>query len=72
MIDINNLNNENINENRAIICPNTYMKKQDFLKMIDNLPFVSVKSFSFDLITGFLIDSKEDTVEPKGFLIEGR
>ena len=63
IIDVTKLNSIHID---------SYMDKESFIKMLDNLKFTHVKTFDINLITGFEYDAKENKTNPKGFNIEYR
>lgn len=49
------------------IAPCTYLKKEDFINMIQNLNFTHIESASIKFITAFKFDVNDDKVHPKGF-----
>ena len=54
------MNSENITK--------AYVNKEDFIKMIQDLPFDCVSTCSLNLITGFIIDKEnEDQLKPVGY-----
>ena len=53
-----------------IICEKTYIQKQQFIEMLQNLNFVAIEKASIDFITMYQIDVEKNEVEPKGFRIE--
>ena len=61
---------EKIQKEKNIICENTYIQKQQFIEMLQNLNFVAIEKASIDFITMYKIDVEKDEVEPKGFRIE--
>ena len=61
---------EKIQKEKNIICENTYIQKQQFIEMLQNLNFVAIEKASIDFITMYQIDAEKDEVEPKGFRIE--
>ena len=52
------------------IAPGTYLKKEDFINMIQNLNFTHIENASIKFITAFKFDANEDKVYPKGFEIK--
>ena len=63
-------NFEKIQKEKNIICEKTYIQKQQFIEMLQNLNFVAIEKASIDFITMYMIDVEKDEVEPKGFRIE--
>lgn len=61
---------EKIQKEKNIICENTYIQKQQFIEMLQNLNFVAIEKASIDFITMYEIDAEKDEVKPKGFRIE--
>ena len=61
---------EKIQQKNSLICEKTYVKKQQFIEMLQNLNFVAIEKASIDFITMYQIDAEKDTIEPKGFRIE--
>ena len=61
---------EKIQKETNKICENTYIQKQQFIEMLQNLNFVAIEKASIDFITMYKIDVEKDVVEPKGFRIE--
>ena len=61
---------EKIQKEKNIICENTYIQKQQFIEMLQNLNFVAIERASIDFITMFKINAEKDVIEPKGFKIE--
>ena len=61
---------EKIQKEKNIICEKTYIQKQQFIEMLQNLNFVAIEKASIDFITMYQIDAEKDKVEPKGFRIE--
>lgn len=61
---------EKIQKEKNIICEKTYIQKQQFIEMLQNLNFVAIEKASIDFITMYQIDVEKDEVEPKGFRIE--
>ena len=55
---------------KKIICEKTYIQKQQFIEMLQNLNFVAIEKASIDFITMYKIDAEKDEIEPKGFRIE--
>lgn len=49
---------------------NTYIKKADFIKMIENLNFVAIQNCNIDFITAFEYDGKDNKTIPRGFQID--
>ena len=63
-------NFEKIQKEKNIICEKTYIQKQQFIEMLQNLNFVAIESANIDFITMYMIDGEKDVIEPKGFTIE--
>ena len=61
---------EKIQKEKNIICEKTYIQKQQFIEMLQNLNFVAIEKASIDFITMYMIDAEKDEIEPKGFRIE--
>ena len=61
---------EKIQKEKNIICEKTYIQKQQFIEMLQNLNFVAIEKANIDFITMYKIDAEKDEVEPKGFRIE--
>lgn len=61
---------EKIQKEKNIICEKTYIQKQQFIEMLQNLNFVAIEKASIDFITMYMIDGEKDVIEPKGFKIE--
>ena len=61
---------EKIQKETNIICEKTYIQKQQFIEMLQNLNFVAIEKASIDFITMYEIDVEKDEVKPKGFRIE--
>ena len=61
---------EKIQKEKNIICEKTYIQKQQFIEMLQNLNFVAIEKASIDFITMYQIDAEKDEIEPKGFRIE--
>lgn len=61
---------EKIQKEKKYICEKTYIQKQQFIEMLQNLNFVAIEKASIDFITMYNIDVKKDEIEPKGFRIE--
>ena len=61
---------EKIQKEKNIICEKTYIQKQQFIEMLQNLNFVAIEKASIDFITMYQLDAEKDEVEPKGFRIE--
>ena len=59
-----------IQKEKNIICKKTYIQKQQFIEMLQNLNFVAIEKASIDFITMYKIDVEKDEIEPKGFRIE--
>ena len=60
---------EKIQKN-SLICEKTYVQKQQFIEMLQNLNFVAIEKASIDFITMYKINAEKDIIEPKGFRIE--
>ena len=63
-------NFEKIQKENNIICEKTYIQKQQFIEMLQNLNFVAIEKANIDFITMYKIDVEKDEIEPKGFRIE--
>lgn len=61
---------EKIQAKNSLICEKTYIQKQQFIEMLQNLNFVAIEKASIDFITMFKINAEKDEIEPKGFRIE--
>ena len=61
---------EKIQQKNSLICEKTYVQKQQFIEMLQNLNFVAIEKASIDFITMYKIDAEKDIIEPKGFRIE--
>ena len=61
---------EKIQKEKNIICEKTYIQKQQFIEMLQNLNFVAIEKANIDFITMYKIDVEKDEIEPKGFRIE--
>ena len=61
---------EKIQKETNIICEKTYIQKQQFIEMLQNLNFVAIEKASIDFITMYEIDVEKDEIKPKGFRIE--
>ena len=61
---------EKIQQKNSLICEKTYVQKQQFIEMLQNLNFVAIEKASIDFITMYQIDVEKNEVEPKGFRIE--
>ena len=61
---------EKIQKEKNKICENTYIQKQQFIEMLQNLNFVAIEKASIDFITMYQLDVEKDEVKPKGFRIE--
>ena len=61
---------EKIQQKNSLICEKTFVQKQQFIEMLQNLNFVAIEKASIDFITMFKIDAEKDVIEPKGFRIE--
>ena len=60
IIDITKLNQIHID---------SYMTKQDFINMINNMKFTHIKNFDIELITGFEYNAKDNKTLPRGYNI---
>lgn len=47
----------------------SYMSKQDFINMINNMKFTHIKNFDIDLITGFEYDAENNKTLTRGYNI---
>lgn len=54
------------------IALNTYVTKEKFINMLENMNFIAVEKASIDFITMFNLNTEKDTVEPKGYTIDIR
>ena len=61
---------EKIQQKNSLICEKTFIQKQQFIEMLQNLNFVAIESANIDFITMYKIDVEKDVIEPKGFKIE--
>ena len=61
---------ENILQKNSSICEKTYIQKQQFIDMLQNLNFVAIERADINFITMYKIDIEKDVIEPKGFKIE--
>lgn len=61
---------EKIQQKNSLICEKTFIQKQQFIEMLQNLNFVAIESANIDFITMYKIDIEKDVIEPKGFRIE--
>lgn len=61
---------EKIQQKNSLICEKTYIQKQQFIEMLQNLNFVAIEKANIDFITMYKIDVEKDVIEPKGFKIE--
>ena len=61
---------EKIQQKNSLICEKTYIQKQQFIEMLQNLNFVAIEKANIDFITMYKINLEKDVVEPKGFRIE--
>lgn len=61
---------EKIQQKNTLICEKTYIQKQQFIEMLQNLNFVAIERANIDFITMYKIDVEKDVIEPKGFKIE--
>lgn len=49
--------------------PNTYISKEKFVELINNLEFKYVEEADIRFITGFLLDTEKNTLSAKGYKI---
>ena len=61
IIDITKLNQIHID---------SYMTKQDFINMINNMKFTHIKNFDIELITGFEYNAEDNKTLPRGYNIK--
>ena len=61
---------EKIQQKNSLICEKTYIQKQQFIEMLQNLNFVAIERANIDFITMYKINVENDVIEPKGFKIE--
>ena len=61
---------EKIQQKNSLICEKTFVQKQQFIEMLQNLDFVAIEKANIDFITMFKINAEKDEIEPKGFRIE--
>ena len=61
---------EKIQQKNSLICEKTFVQKQQFIEMLQNLNFVAIEKANIDFITMFKINAEKDEIEPKGFRIE--
>lgn len=57
-------------ETRLEGCTNSYITKEDFLKMMETLKFTHIEYANIHLITNYLYDGKDETIKRLGFKIE--
>lgn len=48
----------------------SYIKKENFIELLNNLKFDSIKSARIEFNTGYEYDAKENTTKTRGFEIE--
>ena len=63
-------NFETIQKKNSAICENTYIQKEQFIEMLQNLKFVAIERADINFITMYKLDCEKDTIEPKGFKLE--
>lgn len=52
--------NEEIRDNDLILASReSYLKKEELLKILESLDYIAVKNFSVDCITGFMIEKND-------------
>lgn len=61
---------EHIQQKNMTICKNTYIQKEQFLEMLQNLNFIAIERADITFITMYRIDCEKDIIEPKGFKLE--
>ena len=54
----------------GLIWGKTYIQKQQFIEMLQNLNFVAIEKANIDFITMYKINVEKDVIEPIGFKIE--
>lgn len=60
-IDITKINQPHID---------SYMKKEEFMKILENMRFIGIASASIHFITGFEYDAKNNTTKTLGYDID--
>ena len=68
-MNVENKEFENL-QKRVEGCSNSYITKEDFLKMMETLKFTHIEYANIQLITGYLYDAKDDSIKRLGFKIE--
>ena len=72
MEDKNEMEKEQIifkKEQRDILSPKTYITKEKFVELVSNLNYKYVETADIEFITGFLYNTDEDKISPKGYKI---
>ena len=59
-------------EQRDILSPKTYVTKEKFVELISNLNYKYIESADIEFITGFLLNTEDNTLSPKGYKIDIR
>ena len=59
-------------EQRDILSPKTYITKEKFVELISNLNYKYIESANIEFITGFLLNTENDILSPKGYIIDIR
>ena len=62
------MENEDIIKTKNIdIAPNTYISKDEFIKILTELNFKFIERADIEFITHFKFNAETDEVKPKGF-----
>ncbi len=61
---------EDKKEQRDVLCPKTYITKEKFVELLSNLNYKYIESANIEFITGFLYNTYDDKITPKGYKIE--
>lgn len=48
----------------------SYMSKEEFIKMLENLHFTHIKDYDINVITGFEYNAKDNTTNTRGYNIK--
>lgn len=73
MEDKNEMEKEQImfkKEQRDVLCPKTFITKEKFVELLSNLNYKYIESANIEFITGFLYNTDDDKITPKGYKIE--
>ena len=47
----------------------SYMTKEEFIKMLENLNFTHIKDYEINLITGFEYNAEDNTTNTRGYFL---